>query len=192
VHALYVQAGRSDDLEVLEREVRAILQRRLGSGHGAPDTFVIQNQAVLLRTERGATWTMTQLLAAVVAATLLLGATGIVAGMLISIRDRISEIGLRRAVGATRRDIRRQFIIESTLLATAGGVGGIPPGTIVAATALLLGPWDLVMPWRAILLAFGIPTGCGLGRRRRSGRARGEAGADHRAQMAVKNSVRPA
>jgi putative ABC transport system permease protein len=162
VHALYVQAGRSDDLEALEREVRTILGRRLDSGRGAPDSFVIQNQAVLLRTERGTVRTMTQLLAAVVAATLLLGTSGIVAGMLISIRDRIGEIGLRRAVGATRRDIRRQFIIESALLATAGGVGGIAAGTIIAAMALLFGPWDLVMPWRAIVLAFGSPTAAGV------------------------------
>jgi putative ABC transport system permease protein len=162
VHALYVQAGRSDDLEALEREVRTILRSRFDSGRSAPDSFIIQNQAVLLRTERGATETMTQLLAAVIAATLVLGASGIVAGMLISIRDRISEIGLRRAVGATRRDIRRQFIIESALLATAGGVGGIAAGTVFAATALLFGPWDLVMPWRAIVLAFGIPAVVGF------------------------------
>jgi putative ABC transport system permease protein len=162
VNALYVQAGRTDDLEALEREVRAILQHRLDIGRGAPETFLVQNQAVLLRAERGAIRTMTQLLVAVVAVTLLLGATGVVAGMLISLRDRTSEIGLRRAVGATRRDIRRQFIIESALLATAGGITGVATGTIAAAGALLLGPWDLVMPWRAILLAVGVPTGVGL------------------------------
>ena len=162
VHALYVQAGRSDDLEALEQEVRGILQRRLDIGRGAPDTFVVQNQAVLLRAERGAVRAMTQLLIAVVAVTLLLGATGIVAGMLISLRDRVSEIGLRRAVGARRRDIRRQFIIESALLATAGGIGGVAAGTTIAAVALMIGPWDLVMPWRAIPLAVGVPIAVGL------------------------------
>jgi ABC-type antimicrobial peptide transport system permease subunit len=161
VHALYVQAGRTDDLAALEREVRAILQRRLDTGRGAPDTFLVQNQAVLLRAERGAVRTMTRLLVAVVAVTLLLGASGVAAGMLISLRDRTAEIGLRRAVGATRRDIRRQFIIESALLAAAGGSAGVATGTLVAAATLLLGPWDLVMPWRAILLAAGIPAAVG-------------------------------
>ena len=162
VHALYVQAARTDDLEPLEREVRAILQRRLDTGRGAPDTFVVQNQAVLLRAERGAVRAMTRLLIAVVAVTLLLGGVGIVAGMLISLRDRVSEIGLRRAVGATRRDIRRQFVIESALLSTAGSVIGTAAGTATAVAALLFGPWDLVMPWSVIPFAMGTPAAVGL------------------------------
>lgn len=162
VHALYVQAGRSDDLEALEREVRAILHRRLDTGGGSPDTFAIQNQAVLLRTERGATRAIRQLLAAVVAVTLLLGSSGIAAGMLISIRDRVTEIGLRRALGATRRDIRRQFIIESAVLAMAGGLIGVTTGMTTAAAALRFGPWDMVMPWNAILIAVGVAIAVGL------------------------------
>ena len=109
MHALYVQAARTDDLASLEREVRAILQRRLDTGRGAPDTFVVPNQAMLLRAERGAVRAMTRLLVAVVAVTLLLGGVGIVAGMPISLRDRVSEIGLRRAVGrraVTSADVR--------------------------------------------------------------------------------------
>ena len=162
VHALYVQAARTNDLEPLEREVRAILQRRLDTGRGAPDTFVVQNQAVLLRAERGAVRAMMRLLVAVVAVTLLLGGVGIVAGMLISLRDRVSEIGLRRAVGATRRDIRRQFVIESALLSTAGSVIGTAAGTATAVAALLFGPWDLVMPWSVIPFAVGTPAAVGL------------------------------
>jgi putative ABC transport system permease protein len=96
---------------------------------------------------------MNQLIAVVAALSLLLGGIGIVAVMLISIRERTSEIGLRRALGAKRRDIRRQFLIESVVLAAVGGVGGVAVGTLGAIAAAVFGPWELVLSWAIALLA---------------------------------------
>jgi putative ABC transport system permease protein len=152
VHAIYVQAGSIADLDALEIEVREILGRRLAARSSASSPFVIQNQVVLLRTERGAVRALNALTVGVAAFALIVGAIGLLTVMLISVRERVPEIGLRRALGARRRDIRLQFIIESAVLAVAGGGAGVIAGLLAAGAASLLGPWDLVFSWRAAAL----------------------------------------
>jgi putative ABC transport system permease protein len=149
VHALFVQAPSSADLDVLERDVREILQGRYPGRSGMLDLFVIQNQTTLLRTERGAARAMNQLIVGVSLLALLAGGVGIVAVMLIAVRERTREIGLRRALGAKRRDIRLQFMLESTMLAAGGGLAGVVVGLAAAAGAAALGSWDLVVSWAA-------------------------------------------
>jgi putative ABC transport system permease protein len=139
VDAVYVQARSSGELAQLEREIVALLPGRSGNGSGMSDLFVVQNPAMLLRTEQEAAHAMNQLIAVVAALSLLLGGIGIAAVMLMSIRERTSEIGLRRALGAKRRDIRRQFLIESAVLAAVGGVGGVTTGTLAVIAAALVG-----------------------------------------------------
>jgi putative ABC transport system permease protein len=162
VHTLYVQARSSDHLDVLESEVREILGRRYRRRSGTPELFVVQNQAVLLRTERGAARAMSQLIVGTAGLGLLVGGIGILAVMLISVRERMHEIGLRRAVGARRKDIRLQFVLESALLAAAGGAAGVVVGLVAAAAAAALGPWELVLSWRAALLGLACSTLLGL------------------------------
>jgi putative ABC transport system permease protein len=161
VDAVYVQARSSSELAQLEREVVALLRGRLGNRSGTSDAFVVQNPALLLRTEQEAARAMNQLIVVVAALSLLLGGIGTVAVMLISIRERTSEIGLRRALGAKRRDIRRQFLIESAVLAAVGGVGGVAVGTLAATAAALFGPWELVLSWATALLALGCSAALG-------------------------------
>ena len=127
------------------------------------DLFVIQNQATLLRTERGAARAMNQLIVGVSLLSLLAGGIGIVAVMLMTVRERTREIGLRRALGAKRRDIRLQFMLESAMLAAGGGLAGMIVGLTVAAGAAMLGPWELVVSWRAAGLGLVSSTILGLG-----------------------------
>jgi putative ABC transport system permease protein len=155
VDAVFVQARSAGDLDDLEREARALLTQRHRSRSGLPTEFVVRNQAVLLRTERGATAAVRGLTLGTAALSLLAGAVGVLAVMLLSVRERVGEIALRRAVGARLTDIRVQFILESALLAAAGGAIGSLVGLVVAALAALLGPWDLVPPWSTALLGFG-------------------------------------
>ena len=147
VHALFVQTPSSADLDGLERDVREILLGRYPGRSGMLDLFVVQNQTTLLRTERGAARAMNQLIVGVSLLSLLAGGVGIVAVMLIAVRERTREIGLRRALGAKRRDIRLQFMLESTMLAAGGGLAGVAVGLAAAAGAAALGPWDLVVSW---------------------------------------------
>jgi putative ABC transport system permease protein len=162
VHALFVQARSSADLDALERDVRAILLGRHPRRSGMLDPFVVQNQATILRTERGAARAMNQLVVGVSVLALVAGGIGIVAVMLMTVRERTREIGLRRALGAKRRDIRLQFMLEATMLAAGGGFAGMIAGLTVAAGAAVLGPWDLVVSWRAALLGLACSTMLGL------------------------------
>jgi putative ABC transport system permease protein len=162
VHMLFVQARSSGQLEALEQEVREILLRRHGARTGAAEPFTVRNQAVLLRTERAAALAINRLIIGVAALALTIGGIGIIAVMLMSVRERVREIGLRRALGARRKDIQLQFVLESAMLATAGGAAGIILGLVIAAAASLLGAWDLIVPWSAAAFAFACSALLGL------------------------------
>ena len=149
VDAIYVQARSSDALEALEGDVRAILSARLADRSGVSEPYVIQNQAMLLRVERGAVGALNQLVPAVSGIALMLGAIGILTVMLISVRERTREIGLRRALGASRRNIRTQFVLESGMLGIAGGAVGVLAGVAASGIAAFFGDWPLVIAWDA-------------------------------------------
>ena len=146
VQAIYVQAKSSDLLDDAEAEIRTLLRERHRLGD-QPDDFTIQNQATLLATERETAQAMTLLIASVSGISLLVGGVGILAVMLISVRERTREIGLRRAIGARRADIRNQFLLESALLAGLGGLIGTSLGIGGAWAVSELGYWDAVITW---------------------------------------------
>src|SRR5262245_14259710 len=149
IDAIYVRARSSEYLEGLERDVRAILGTRLAERSGVSAPYTIQNQAMLLRAERSAVGALTQLVPVVSGIALVLGAIGIVTVMLISVRERTREIGLRRAPGASRRNIRTHFALESALLGAAGGTAGVAVGVAASGIAAYVGDWPLIVAWDA-------------------------------------------
>jgi len=161
VDMIYVQARDREALDAAEHEIGDLLRRRHRL-RDKPDDFTVQNQATLLETERETSRSMTLLIGSVAGISLLVGGIGILAVMLISVRERTREIGLRRAVGAMRRDIRNQFLFESGLLAGAGGLSGVLLGAGGAWAATALGYWDTVISWPAIVIAFGFSTTLGV------------------------------
>ena len=153
VHTVYAQARSSAAIGPAEQEIAGLLRQRhrLGS---KPDDFTIQNQATLLATERETTGSMTLLIGSVAGISLLVGGVGILAVMLMSVRERTREIGLRRALGALRRDIRNQFLLESAVLAGAGGVAGVVGGVGLSLAVSSLGYWPAMISWPAASVAF--------------------------------------
>ena len=161
IATVYVQAQSADLLEQAEEEIRELLRQRHRL-RDKPDDFTIQNQATLLATERETAQSMTLLIGSVGAISLAVGGVGILAVMLISVRERTPEIGLRRALGATRGNIRVQFLVESALLAGAGGLVGVFGGVTAALAVSRLGYWETVISWSAALAGFGFSVAVGL------------------------------
>jgi len=153
VQTIYVQAHDSGALDRAEAEVAELLRHRHRLG-GKRDDFTIQNQATLLATQRETTQAMTALIGSVAGISLVVGGVGILAVMLMSVRERRREIGLRRAIGATRRDIRNQFLVESALLAGSGGVIGVLFGVGAALSVSALSSWQTVISWPAASVGF--------------------------------------
>lgn len=154
VQSVYVQAGDTASMGKTESEIRELLRIRHRL-RGKPDDFTIQNQETLLATEREASESMTVLIGSVAGISLLVGGVGILAVMLIAIRERRGEIGLRRALGARCRDIRVQFLIESVLLAGTGGATGVLVGIACAYALSALGYWETLISWPSTAMAFG-------------------------------------
>jgi putative ABC transport system permease protein len=154
LEAIYVRAHRSDLLEEAEAQIRALLRRRHRL-RDEPDDFTVQNQAVLLKAERETARSVTLLIGSVAGISLLVGGVGILAVMLVSVRERTREIGLRRAIGATRGDIRTQFLLESGLLASVGGLLGVLVGIASAIAVPALGTWETSFSWPVAAAALG-------------------------------------
>jgi putative ABC transport system permease protein len=105
---------------------------------------------------------LTGVLAAIAGISLLVGGVGVSNIMLVSVRERTREIGLRKAVGARPRDIGVQFLIEAVLLTTIGGVTGIGLGIGAALLVQALSPVPAAITWWSVVLAFGVSAGVGI------------------------------
>lgn len=151
---IFVQAASGERIEAASAEIREILRERHRL-RGKADDFTIQSQAELLATERETSQAFTNLLGAVAGISLVVGGVGILAVMLISIKERTREIGVRRAVGARRQDILQQFLVESFILSISGGLVGIVLGVIFSLGAAWFTGWPLTMPVAATLVSFG-------------------------------------
>ena len=164
VQAIHAQAAGSEQMDQAEREIRDLLRRRHRLGD-RPDDFTIQNQATLLAAERETAQAMTLLVGSVSGISLVVGGVGILAVMLISVRERTAEIGLRRALGARRADIRLQFLLESAMRAGMGGLVGVAVGLGATWAAAALDWWETAVSWPAAVagLVFSVSLGIGFG-----------------------------
>ena len=152
---IVVKAVEVGALERVSGEVKRLLQQRHHLSNGAADDFTIENPADILSAREGAARTFGLLLTAVASVSLLVGGISIMNIMLVSVTERTGEIGLRMAVGARRRDIRRQFLIEAVTLSLVGGAVGALLGIAGAVVIGLQAGWPvLISPW-AIAVACG-------------------------------------
>jgi putative ABC transport system permease protein len=159
---LFALAVSDSELPDAMAEITAALRHSHRLTQDMPDDFRIRNPSDLLTTLGATTEVFTTLLAGIAAVSLLVGGIGIMNIMLVSVTERTREIGVRKALGATRRNILFQFLIEAVTLCLFGGVIGVAVG---AGGAMVLRDsfgWSAALGLTSVALAFGFASGIGL------------------------------
>ena len=154
VQSVYVQAVDGNQMDMALAEIDSVLRRERRLRAGEQSDFQVRNQATLIETFQATTRTFSFLLAGIALISLLVGGIGIMNIMLVSVTERTREIGVRKALGARKRDILLQFLIEALVLCLAGGTVGILTGIGGAVALQRLAGWSTAVSLQAILLAF--------------------------------------
>ena len=143
-----------DDLDEAKREVRALLRQRHHLADYQDDDFETRDTTEIMNTIGSVTGLMTVLLTAVAAISLLVGGIGIMNIMLVSVTERIKEIGLRMSIGATPANILTQFLLEAVVLSTVGGAVGVIVGIVGAETIGAAKGWPILIQTGSTVAAF--------------------------------------
>jgi putative ABC transport system permease protein len=162
VGSILVQATSATNMDAAMGDIDRLIRRSHRIRSGDPSDFNIRNQATLLSTFQETTRTFTFLLAGIAFVSLVVGGIGIMNIMLVSVTERTKEIGIRKALGARRRDILMQFLIEALVLCLAGGVIGASLGIGAAITLQKLASWNTAVAPYAVLLAVGFSGAVGV------------------------------
>jgi len=149
-----VKVKNSSLMDQAEQEISSILRKQHHIKEGKADDFTIQNQTTVLEMQKESSKAFTLLIGSIAAISLLVGGIGILAVMLISIRERIKEIGIRRAVGARRKDILIQFLSEALILSISGGVIGVIIGITVSVLVAFFAGWPFIISISTVAISF--------------------------------------
>jgi putative ABC transport system permease protein len=155
VSSIVIQANTPEQVDGLQVTADSLLRERYGLGVDTDARYTITNQASLIAAVSSITDTLGLLLTGIAAISLIVGGIGIMNIMLVSVRERTREIGVRRAIGAKQSDILTQFLIEAIVLSLAGGVVGLIVGEIAAFFLAILGDWVFAIKLDTVLLALG-------------------------------------
>jgi putative ABC transport system permease protein len=153
VDSIMMEAGSGTQIQAAQEEARALLRQRHHLLASEDDDFSIRNMQEIFAAQEASSHIMSLMLAAVASVSLVVGGIGIMNIMLVSVRERTHEIGLRQAVGAKTRDILSQFLVEAVTLSIAGGLIGIVLGIGASAIISRLASWKTVIGPGAVLLA---------------------------------------
>jgi putative ABC transport system permease protein len=154
INMMNISLHSMDDVEEAKREITSLLRQRHKLAGYQDDDFVLRDTKEIMSTIGSVTSLMTVLLTAVAAISLLVGGIGIMNIMLVSVTERIKEIGLRMAIGATPANILCQFILEAVLLSTVGGLIGVGVGIGAAKAIGEIQNWPIVIEVSSAIYSF--------------------------------------
>jgi putative ABC transport system permease protein len=154
VGSVFASTDRADDLPEAVEQIREVMRMRHRLQHEQPDDFTIRTQVDIGKVQEGTSQTLTVMLFAIASVSLLVGGIGIMNILLVSVTERTREIGVRMAVGAKRRHIVMQFLIEAMTLSLFGGALGIVLGLVCAKLTTIIAGWPTIISGDVIVIAF--------------------------------------
>ena len=158
IDAIYVRIGADDEVATAGAVVRGLLD----TTHRGAGDFTVIVPAELLAQQQQTKRLFQFVMVAIASISLLVGGIGIMNIMLASVMERTREIGVRRAVGATRRDVIRQFLVETTLITLAGGLAGTVVGVLLSQLVAYLAGWDTVVTLVSVVVACVVSVSVGI------------------------------
>ncbi|MFH1889153.1 MAG: ABC transporter permease [Candidatus Omnitrophota bacterium] len=153
IDSIYVEVKNINQMQEAEDAICQMIIKTHRLRKDEEDSFQIRNMADIKATLEATTKTMSMLLGCIAAISLLVGGIGIMNIMLVSVTERTREIGLRKAIGATNKDIMLQFLVEAILMATIGGIFGILLGSGIAVLITVFAGWTVKISAASIILA---------------------------------------
>jgi len=162
LRTITIKAVSVDSIPLAMIAIEGVLRRQHKLRPGIPDNFRIRSALDVLSTFQETSGTFKDLLAGIASVSLLVGGIGIMNIMLVSVNERTREIGVRKALGATRFNILFQFVVEAVVLCSVGGVIGIALGAAGAVTLARLAHWNTLISPSAVAGAFGVSAVVGL------------------------------
>ena len=164
LNPIFVSVRGPSSMTAGETEIAQLLRKRHGLEHGdRPDDFAVQNKTKVLATQKQMANSLTNLAVGLAGVSLLVGGIGILALMLMSVKERTGEIGLRMAVGAKPGDILLQFLAEAALLAAGGWLAGLVLGLLGAAMVAFLARWRVAISPQMLVVSLATVFIAGLG-----------------------------
>ncbi len=158
IDGIYLQLKSSNNIPT----GAAVLRGLLNGSHGDAGDFAIISPAELLAQQRRTQRIFEMVMVAIASISLLVGGIGIMNIMLASVMERTREIGVRRAIGAKKRDVIRQFLIETTIISLAGGIMGVLVGVGLSQLIGYFAGWSTIVTTTSIVLAFVVSVAIGL------------------------------
>jgi len=154
VDNIYIQVESQQYINEVKSSVERLLIKKHRIRQGVEPDFNIRDYSQFINTLKETGQTFTILLGSIAAVSLLVGGIGVMNIMIVSVTERTREIGIRMAVGAKRRDILRQFLIEALVITIMGGILGVILGITIASTVSAFGAWETIITTQSVLLAF--------------------------------------
>ncbi|NNL30363.1 MAG: FtsX-like permease family protein, partial [Gemmatimonadetes bacterium] len=162
LNSIYASTETPEELDQAFAAIDGIMRREHRIRVGEDADFNIRNSADLLETRNEANQTFALLLAGIAAISLIVGGIGIMNIMLVSVTERTREIGVRKALGATKRAIMTQFLVEALFLCTLGGLLGVAAGYGASELVTRMAEWDTSVAPEAVFTAIGFSAAVGL------------------------------